>query len=377
MLSDVILLLSLAELCFLLAEKRQATADRAHLSHVIHVNGIRGKSTVTRLIAAGLQAGGISTFCKTTGTLPMTVDPAGIERPIRRLGGANIREQLKTMHKAVLQGAQVLVVECMAVDPRLQKISQRQMLKADLAVITNVRLDHTDEMGATLPEICDSLCEMLPQNGTVFTADARFAPQIEQNAALLQSDCVLVKPDALLPQTIDFAENVALALAVCRRLGVDDQTALSGMARYHRDPYALSLHRLPGGALFIGALAANDPQSTCKIWQTLCRERQLQSRRLILLLNNRRDRGYRTEHMLLVSDKLRPAEIWLLGASRQALARRLRKAGHPCVRSFSSLSKLSFAGLDETDVVFAAGNLADAGKPLMEWVKKEGECLVP
>ena len=36
----------------------------------IHVNGTRGKSSVTRLIAAGLRAGGKRTFAKTTGTAP-------------------------------------------------------------------------------------------------------------------------------------------------------------------------------------------------------------------------------------------------------------------------------------------------------------------
>ena len=34
----------------------------------IHVNGTRGKSSVTRLIAAGLREGGMRTFAKTTGT---------------------------------------------------------------------------------------------------------------------------------------------------------------------------------------------------------------------------------------------------------------------------------------------------------------------
>ena len=43
------------------------------LSHIplrIHVNGTRGKSSVTRLVAAGLREGGLKTFAKTTGTAP-------------------------------------------------------------------------------------------------------------------------------------------------------------------------------------------------------------------------------------------------------------------------------------------------------------------
>ena len=45
----------------------------------VHVNGTRGKSSVTRLIAAGLRAGGKRTFAKTTGTAPRVIDSEGID----------------------------------------------------------------------------------------------------------------------------------------------------------------------------------------------------------------------------------------------------------------------------------------------------------
>ena len=43
----------------------------------IHVNGARGKSSVTRLIAAGLRAGCIATIAKTTGSAPRIIDKDG------------------------------------------------------------------------------------------------------------------------------------------------------------------------------------------------------------------------------------------------------------------------------------------------------------
>jgi len=39
----------------------------------IHVNGTRGKSSVTRLIGAALRAGGIKTITKVTGTYPRLI----------------------------------------------------------------------------------------------------------------------------------------------------------------------------------------------------------------------------------------------------------------------------------------------------------------
>src|SRR5947209_7544336 len=60
----------------------------------VHVNGTRGKSSVTRLIAAGLRAAGRITCAKTTGTLPRFILPDGRELPIFRPGRPNVLEQV-------------------------------------------------------------------------------------------------------------------------------------------------------------------------------------------------------------------------------------------------------------------------------------------
>ena len=73
MLKITILLLGLFWCLRLWIEGRDAAKSRATLRHVVHVNGTRGKSTVCRLIEAGLRAGGLRVFCKTTGTDPMTI----------------------------------------------------------------------------------------------------------------------------------------------------------------------------------------------------------------------------------------------------------------------------------------------------------------
>src|SRR5713226_3708402 len=83
----------------------------------VMVNGTRGKSSVTRLIAAGLRSGGIKTLGKTTGTKPRLIYPNGSEVPIIRPGKANIIEQRMVFNKAVDLGVDALVVECMAVLP--------------------------------------------------------------------------------------------------------------------------------------------------------------------------------------------------------------------------------------------------------------------
>ena len=54
--STLTALACVAYLLYLLYENRRARTDRQALQHVIHVNGIRGKSSVSRLIDAGCVA---------------------------------------------------------------------------------------------------------------------------------------------------------------------------------------------------------------------------------------------------------------------------------------------------------------------------------
>lgn len=373
MLKTVILLAGMFWAAGLWLESRAAARSRAALRHVVHVNGTRGKSTVCRLIEAGLRAGGVRVFCKTTGTDPMTIDVKGREEPIHRRGKANIKEQIAILRRAAAQKAQVLVVECMAVHPEYQYAAQHRILKADTVVITNVRRDHTDVMGETLPEICDALCSTVPKNGALFTAETAQAPRMGKKAAAMGSSFHPIRPDGSEPG-FDFAENIALALAVCEHLGVDRQTALSGMAHFKRDPYALTVHRM-GEGLFVNGLSINDVQSTCTVWRDL--KGKLGCRRLILLVNNRADRGSRTQDMLAVCCELCPDAVWLMGASQGFMARSLAKKlpGTP-VERFARPELLPLDGLAPGEVVFAVGNIAQGGRDIMARVRQEGTLYV-
>ena len=366
---------SVLYIAFLLWEAYAVHTARKAIGHVIHVNGTRGKSTVSRLIEAGLRAEGLRVFCKTTGTDPMTIDVNGCEEPIRRRGKANIKEQITILRRAAAQDAQVLVVECMAITPEFQQASQHDILRADIGVITNVRRDHTDVMGDTLPQIADALCHTVPRGGVLLTAETVMAGQLKTAAEKNGSRfvCAEVQGDE---GALDFPENVALALAVCEELGVPRETAFAGMQRFSRDPYALSLYRL-GKAAFIGGLSINDIQSICMVWEKLRAEHGWQDKKLTLLINNRGDRASRTEDMLRVCTALHPAEVWLMGASRGYMKRGLRrKLPDAAVRELSGGTDIAVDSLTEDQVIFAIGNIAGGGRELMEYVRREGSALV-
>ena len=78
----------------------------------IHVNGTRGKSSVTRLIASGLRGGNLKTIAKTTGTTPRIINEYGKDVAIHRLRSASIGEQIKLMRYFSTKKPDVLVIEC-------------------------------------------------------------------------------------------------------------------------------------------------------------------------------------------------------------------------------------------------------------------------
>ena len=248
------------------------------------------------------------------------------------------------------------------------------MLQADIGVITNVRPDHAAEMGSTLPQVCQALCGTIPAHGQVFTGDAAFFPQIQAYAAAQGSRAVLTEGAGLEHMSL-FPENQGLALAVCQALGVSREAACQGMADFVPDPFALSVHRFPQGAVFINALSVNDPVST-KLALTRVVERYgFGGRRLILLLNNRQDRGYRTRDMVALARDLSPGEIWLFGGSRGFARRALQDLSIP-IRSLDKPSDAPFADLGPEDLVLAAGNIAGPGMGLMDRVRKEAVLYV-
>ncbi len=271
----------------------------------IHVNGTRGKSSVARLIGAGLSAGGIDTITKVTGTYPRLIKTDGSEVKIYRKGGANIIEQLSIIKYASENKVDAIVIECMALQQKLQWITENQMIHATVGVITNVRLDHIDIMGYTLPEIAKSLGETIPENGILFTGEENSGKLLSSLATkkkteLRVADFNSVSQDEMQKFSyIEHRENVALALDICTYHGIERNIALNGMYKVLPDEGALKFYifkEFHKEIHLYNAFAANDPQSSLMIWDMLRKEKRLQGKKIILL-NTRHDRLDRAKQL--------------------------------------------------------------------------------
>ncbi len=312
----VCLLLWLCWVGWLAWENCQHRRNLARLRLRIHVNGTRGKSGVTRLIAAGLRAGGYRVLGKVTGSAANWIDPDGAERPIPRRGLPNIRELIRTVKEATRCQADALVCECMALQPELQQFSERRLVQSHIGVITNVRHDHEEVMGPDLPAIAASLARTAPQAGLLVVTPetaALLGGVIADSGSLRLAEASQVSAPELaaFPFAVE-AENVALALLVCELAGMPRPQALAAMQASQPDSGNLTVRQLPlpgaGSLRFVDALAANDPESTQILWQ-----RYTNGTADAVLLHTRADRRLRTETLCTLLAGLHDGPFYLTG----------------------------------------------------------------
>lgn len=312
-------------LFYLIRERLLLNRNRSKIKIRVHVNGTRGKSSTTRLVAAVLRSK-YPTVAKTTGTLPRRLLEDGSEIPIIRIGSANISEQIKTLIWAGKRDAEAIVLECMALRPEYQALCEREIIQATIAVITNIRADHLDVMGPGVEDVGWALAGIIPQNGILITAELNYLYLLKEacrqkNAQLISisdveinaiSDQMMARFDHL-----EHKDNVAIALKIADHCGITQSEAWDAMLTAQPDPGALMAFSITKkGPLkrswhFVNAFAANDPESSLTIWNQAISSFTTQSYH-VALFNLRDDRVDRTRQMADLALQLQSSQLILL-----------------------------------------------------------------
>ena len=349
----------------------------------IHVNGTRGKSSVTRLIAAGLREGGLRTFAKTTGTAPRVIDADGKDRIIHRLRLPSIGEQVRLLKYFSSERPDAVVMECMAVQPQYQWIAEHQMVRSQIGVITNVRPDHLEEMGPTDNDVAFSLCNTIPVNGVLITGEDKKTDlmrdiTMENKSEFICSDEKQITKEELNKfNYMEHPSNIAVALDVCKKAGINRDIALSGMHKVQPDVGALIAWNLDldGKKIkFVNGMAANDPVSTLQIW-TFVIDRYPAEGGTCIFFNSREDRPSRTQQMIELSLKeIKPDYLIVRGDKIKTI---IQKHIH-----HSPKTKIIIVGLDNliddiisnmqelpnNTLIYAIGNQVGAGQEILELI---------
>lgn len=366
-----------------------------HLNRIpvrIHVNGTRGKSSVVRLIAAGLRSDGGKVFAKTTGTKARMLFVDGNEVPVLRVGRPNIIEQIRIVARAARQEPDYFVTECMGVQPHLQELLERQFVRSHIGVITNVRADHLDNMGPTLRDVAHSLSNTIANSGLLFTAEGKYLDVISERAESAGAGVIKVSGAEVTDEEmrgfsyLEFRENVAIALSVVQHFGIDRKKALESMYRAAPDPgvvrrYEIAIHDKV--IEFVNAFAANDPDSFLAVWDLLKIHHE-PGKTLIVLVNSRKDRIQRAEQLgEFITSRLDADYYIVTGEYTRPLVARAISCGMPHNkiedlggRSLEAVFNSAVNLASEKTLVFGIGNMVGFGEEIVEYFMERGKEIV-
>jgi len=354
--------------------------------------GFSGSLTSTRNIpfspqlkTAGLREAGYSVLGKTTGSDPRILDLEGKDRKIHRLQKPSIGEQVRFLRYFGQFRPQAIVLECMAVQPQYQWITEQHMVKSTHSVITNARLDHVEEMGYRLTDIAMSLSNTIPFKGSLFTAEQDKLDVFKEVAATrgtkvnAVTDHGVSHEDMMGFNHIEHPENVALSIAVCESLGISREQALEGMRKAQPDPGALRIWDLEmDGRHFslVNAFAANDPQSTKTIWNMIKDHPSLDHDHTCAFLNTRSDRVNRTSQLLeLILKDITPDSLFVRGDKMERFEKPYFSKVNGRVEQFSENEKASvFAkkllSQQGNTLIFGIGNIVGSGFQILDELRK-------
>ncbi len=281
----ILLALFLGERLLLTRTSRRA---RRNIPLVIGGWGTRGKSGTERLKAALFTANGFGVVSKTTGCEAMILHAFPFDNLremfiFRPYDKATIWEQHNVMDLAERLDTEVLLWECMGLNPTYVNILQQCWMRDDIATITNTFPDHEDIQGPAGINIPRVMTEFIPKKSTLITSEEQMLPILDEAARRAGTgitsvgwlEAGLLSRDVL--QRFPYEEhpyNVALVLSLADRLGFDRDFALKEMAeRVVPDIGVLKAYPLAKlrtrRLQFINGMSANDRYGCLENWRRM------------------------------------------------------------------------------------------------------------
>ncbi len=362
------LFIALVTALLLLAGFAEEALHRRALAKIplrILVNGTRGKTTVTRMVASVLREAGIKTYAKTTGSDARRILPDGSESAYRRRGVVSLMEQLPFVRLARRGGAGAIVVECMALRAENQHLMAEKLVRPNYVLLTNAFVDHVEEIGATEAETVRTLALSVPEDAVLIAGDARFGAH--HAALVLPEEAVDMRPFEGCSFTVH-EENARLVFALADQLRIDRDTAVRGVLRAEPD-IGMRKGFTVGGVAVVNSFAVNDPKSFAE-GIAACGRRGAYA----LLFNHREDRAYRMEAFARVLREAErpPACVGVIGQDRVWAAKYLARAtGLPCGAVANPRAWLDERGRAGQAQLVCAGNIKGEGRAFLEALMKE------
>lgn len=295
----VTLILVIIVLILLIGESIILNQGVMDIKMKIHVNGTRGKSTVTKYISAGLREVNLKVMGKVTGEIPTFLLPDDTTKTIKRKGPARVQEQFDIIRKAGKNKADALVLECMSIDPALQKL-ESTFFKPDIYIITNIRDDHREKMGSTQDSHIKSICNAIPDNSKIIACESLYMniikdKAIAQNSTFIKALDLHDSEKRKIPDTVH-ESNVKLALTACIEAGMSREYAFNGILKSisKSESPLYSILNNEHNQFFLNAFSINDTQSASNFLSFWTKKLSIADK-IVVVFNTRSDRPIRTD----------------------------------------------------------------------------------
>jgi dihydrofolate synthase / folylpolyglutamate synthase len=185
----------------------------------VHVVGTNGKSTATRTIAELLRGEGLRVGAYTSPHVAgwherLDCDEAGFERAVARVRGP--AEELGSTQFEVLTAAALLEFAAQGVDVAVVeaglggRLDATNVIDAEVVLLTNVALEHTDVLGETLEEIAQEKLAVAHAARVVVMSDNMFEGLVPSDAAIVLGGA-REAAEAFLGRKIEHDAEVSLA----------------------------------------------------------------------------------------------------------------------------------------------------------------------
>lgn len=377
-------------LFYLIIESMVLTKRRESIPLRITVTGIRGKTSVVRLLTSVLRQEGKTVVAKTTGAKPCLLRSDGTEEILKRKGSPSILEQKKLIKTACKEHAQVIVSEIMSIHAENHYIESQRLLKPHMVVLTNIRLDHTEALGNTKEDISRVFCFDIPEKATVFI------PENEKNPEFLhcihQKNCKYIKVDhnqseffsnniKKIPYYI-YPQDVDIVHSVCSHLNIQEKSIKKGILQVSADSGALKVwkYKKNNKSIFlVHGFGANDPESTLNTIKKIKNILPAAQKKITGLLCLRKDRGDRTLQWVtfLKNNQVQIFnKLFVSGGHSRYVKRKFKKATLLRTKNPELITDQIITGLEPNTVVLGLGNFKGTGNRLVDYWDKIGENIL-
>ena len=383
-------------LAYLIVERVRLDRHRRTVPVRIAVTGTRGKTTVTRRLAAVLSQDGRSVLAKTTGSEAAYLFPDGTVQGIPRLGAPSIIEQKHLIRRGAKMGVEVVLAEVMSLHRENHRVEIQKLLQPHLVVVTNFRVDHMEAQGRTRDEVASVLALDVPPGARAFVSEVEWNDSFDWSVGVSGGEVIRVPSGEArvsgeapeMERHGEFESNLDLVWAVARHLGVRDDVIREGLRHVQDDVGALRSWQIQGEEaqepwLLVNAFAANDPESTLRVYDRVAEAQGFGPEACIGLLNLRADRGDRSLQWAeaLESGAIsRFRRLYLAGLHARAVSHRLRnhsEAGRIELLRPSSpedtMEQVLGSEVSRGGLLFGFGNIHGLGETLVRHWKKVGK----